>query len=101
MHSYIKKYKFKAKFSQFLIESGTQKAVNNDYFDKVTTFLKLCKRILMIIVLDISPFDRTIYSTETTNKVYPSLHYQQPLAGRSFICTELEYHFIQNINHLH
>ena len=53
----------------------------------------------MIIVLDISPSDRTIYSTETTIEVYPSLHYQQPLAGRSFTCTELEYHFIQNINH--
>ena len=55
MYSYIKKYKFKANFSQFLIESRTQKAVNNDYFDRVTTFLKLCKRILMIIVLHISP----------------------------------------------
>lgn len=53
----------------------------------------------MIIVLDISPSDRTIYSTETTIEVYPSLHYLQPLAGRSFTCTELEYHFIQNINH--
>ena len=39
MHSYIKKYKFKAKFSQFLIESGTQKAVNNDYSTKWQLFL--------------------------------------------------------------
>lgn len=53
----------------------------------------------MIKVLDISPSDRTIYSTETTIEVYSSLHYQQLLADRSFTCTELEYHFIQNINH--
>ena len=69
MHSYIKKYKFKAKFSQFLIESRTQKVVNNDYFDRVTTF----------IVLDIS----TIYLTEPTIKVLISFFTLPATASRS------------------
>ena len=49
----------------------------------MTTFFKLCNRILMIIVLDISPSDRTIYLTEPTIEVLISFFTLPATASRS------------------